>query len=133
MKIPFQKERTLSTSELPGVICSPSLVFHFDASPNIEFIRDLAIWGRSDKADQLETIRLGAIVVKAVTLPDGDRHELGTPDSISDVIQQTKVDFMVSLLSGWSAFIQTERLSELGKLKPLSMLLSGNGKDQSQV
>ena len=127
MKIPFQQERQLSTSELPGVVCSPTLLFNFDASPNIDFLKALADWSKAPDFDQLETIRLGAMLIKSIILPDGTRHELGTPDTIADLTKQTKEDFVRSLLLGWSTFIQTERLADLGKLRPLSQLLSDNG------
>jgi hypothetical protein len=132
MKIPFQQEREISTSELPGVVCHPALIFHFDASPNIQFMKDLSAWSKNDGVDRLETIRLGAMLIKAVTFSD-EKHALGTPDSIADLAQQTSEDFIPGLLLGWFAFIQTERLADLGKLKPLSALLSGSGDENDQA
>lgn len=136
MKIPFEQERKLSTSELPGVICHPTLTFSFAASPNIEFIRDLSAWIKSNNNnidDDLETIRLAAILIKKVTIPDGTVFPLGTPDAISELINNTNYTFVKSLLTGWQAFIQTERLADLGKLRALSALSSGNASKKPQV
>lgn len=133
MKIPFNTEREISTSELPGVVCHPALIFHFDAAPSVDFMRDLSLW--SQTFDNLEAIKLAAMLIKGVSVFEDNepvRYELGTPDSIADLIKQTNEDFIVGLLRGWHAYIQTERLAELGKLKALSTLLLGNAQDPTR-
>jgi hypothetical protein len=118
MKIPYNKTRQLSTAELPGVICDPILTFEFVANPSYALVQDISAWLLANADDWPETRRLAAQLIKAIVVPDGTRHALGTPEEIDSVADQTDRDFIVNVLNGWNKRITLERIADVKKLRP---------------
>ena len=117
MKIPFSKTRIFSTSELPGVICDPLLRFEFPAAPTFEQVEALSKWSTGKKTSRGDTIALAKQFLLAVEVPDGDRYELGTTQTIIELIGQTEFTFVVNLLRGWQTRISLERALDLKNFK----------------
>ena len=113
MKIPYNRIRTFSTAGLPGVICDPNLIFEFVANPSFEFMKDISLWVK--KPEWPETRRLAAELIKAVIIPDGNRTELGTLETIQDLADETEESFIGNLINGWNTLVSLERIIELKK------------------
>lgn len=118
MKIPYNKTRQFSTAELPGVICDPILIFEFVANPSYVLVQDVSVWLLAKKDDWPEARRLAAELIKAIIVPGGTRHPLGTPNEIDSVAEQTDQDFIINVLNGWNKRITLERIADVKKLKP---------------
>jgi hypothetical protein len=132
MKIPYDKIRPFSTNELPGVICNPALIFEFIANPSFSLVAEISTWG-GQKTDWDETKRLAAELIKAVIVPTGERYELGTPEAIQELADQTESMFIVNLMNGWGARISLERMSQLKKTRPLSQLFTKTNGEPGQA
>lgn len=128
MKIPYSKTRTLSTSELPGVLSHPPLKFEFPAAPTFEQMQALTKWSMQSDPARADTIRLASEFLLAVLVPPKDeRYELATPAAINELIEQTEFSFIVNLLKGWQTRIALERIKDLGNSR--ASLLGSNGND----
>ena len=118
MKIPYNRTRLFFTSELPGVLCDPPLQFEFAASPSFEVLMDISKWLKNPQWE--ETKRLAAILIVGVVVPDGTRHELGTPELIEELAAETDRAFIGNLINGWNTRISLERITELKKNRVMS-------------
>jgi hypothetical protein len=130
MKIPYNRTRTFSTSELPGVYCEPPLKFEIIANPSFDLMTDISNWIKNPTWE--ETRRLAAIFLVAVITQD-DRYELGTIKSIQELADQTEEIFIASLINGWNTRISLERITELKKSNPTFMQLEETEKGKNQA
>lgn len=118
MKIPYNKTRVMSTSELPGVLSHPPLKFEFPASPTYEQMQDLTKWSLNLQATRSETVRLASQFLLAVLVPpDDDRYELASAGAINELIEQTELSFIANILKGWQTRIALERINDLKNSK----------------
>lgn len=117
MDIPYNRVRVFSTSELPGVFCDPPLKFEIIANPSFELIASISRWINEPTWD--ETKRLAAIFLMAVITPNDTRYELGTLESIQELVDQTEDIFIASLINGWNTRMSLERMAELKKSNPI--------------
>lgn len=131
MKIPYNKIRTLSTVELPGVVCDPTLTFDFIANPSFELMKDISLWIKNPEWQ--ETKRLATELIKAVIVPGGERWELGTLESIQELADQTEDIFIGNVINGWQTRISVERMTELKKSSLLLGPLSETSEEKSLV
>ena len=90
-------------------------------------MNDVSTWLISKKDDWPEARRLAAELIKAIIVPDGTRHPLGTPEEIDSVADQTDQDFIINVLNGWNKRITLERIADVKKLRPLLAQSPGNG------
>lgn len=118
MKIPYKKTRQFITSELPGVLCDPPLIFEFASNPPYKLTQALSEWLQDKDATWEETRRLAAELIKAVIVPDGTRYPLGTPEEIDSLAEQTEQEFVANLLNGWQVRVSLERMADVKKLAP---------------
>ena len=123
MKIPYNKIRSLSTAQLPGVICDPILTFEFIANPSFELMKDISIWMSDPKWS--ETKRIASSLIKAVIIPGDERIALGSLETIQDLAGETDKAFVGNLINGWNTFVSLERIADLKKNQLLSALSSG--------
>lgn len=129
MKITYNKTRALSTSELPGVICQPPLVFDFLAAPTVEQWKDLGQWVNKSEVKPKDTIQIARQFLLGVTTEDDDYYELGSVESVTQLIDQTELSFIVNVLRGFHQRVVLERIADLKKLEaPLRVLPTSGAK-----
>ncbi len=130
MKIPYNRTRIFSTSELPGVFCDPPLEFEIIANPSFELMTEISKW--INKPIWEETKRLASIFLMAVITSE-ERYELGTFESIEELASQTEKVFIASLINGWNTRMSLERMAELKKSNPALRLLNKTEKGKIPV
>ena len=123
MRIPFSKTRKFSTFELPGVVTDPPLEFEIITAPTVEQVKALTDWLKGGKIDKQAAISIGAAFLKSVSYDNEDggqtTQELGTEALILEMVDQTGIDFLGSVLHGWNTRIALERMTQLKKQNPL--------------
>ena len=104
MNLGYKQTEEISTTQLPFVTSNVELTFGFTTSPSYVFMRDVQKWGAEVDAgniDEGQTIALASHLIKHVSTPDGESYELGTVESIKAFVDNTSLDFLITIIAGW--------------------------------
>lgn len=119
----FQKSIKLSTDELPGVILKPAIEFEFNMLTTIEWNARFYQWF-ADEANTEEEVPdhyiqemkdLAVQLLLSVKNSSGDLFELGTIESVDELVESTEILFLKNVLRGWWVWAMESRLQDKKK------------------
>lgn len=133
MEFGYQKIRTISTTDLPGVFIDPAISLEVLNSPPFLLTKLILEWEQGEYTDDQALITIGSILIQSVTNHTGERYEMGSVENIQAFVEATDIEALKVIIRGWLGLVGVERLTAKKKLRESpNPSPSTNGKKQAQ-